>query len=74
MGSAIGAIFTSIVNSNAEWKANLDSLGITSFAPAFPAWLVFGSLGLALFFTILSGVFPSIKAARQNPVEVLRSE
>ena len=74
MGSAIGAIFTSIVNSNAEWKANLDSLGITSFAPAFPAWLVFGSLGLALFFTILSGVFVSIKAARQNPVEVLRSE
>jgi ABC-type antimicrobial peptide transport system permease subunit len=74
MGSIIGTVFTSLVNNNAEWKTNLDGLGITSFGPSFPAWLVLGSLGLALFFTILSGVFPSFKASRQNPVEVLRSE
>jgi ABC-type antimicrobial peptide transport system permease subunit len=74
MGSIIGTVFTALVNGNAEWKTNLDALGITSFGPSFPAWLVLGSLGLALFFTVLSGVFPSFKASRQNPVEVLRSE
>lgn len=74
MGTIIGNIFTSVVNSNSEWKSNLEALNITSFAPSFPTWLVLGSLALALFFTILSGVFPSFKAARQNPVEVLRSE
>ncbi len=74
MGNIIGVVFTSLVNGNAEWKTNLDALGITSFGPSFPVWLVLGSLALALFFTILSGVFPAYKASRQNPVEVLRSE
>jgi ABC-type antimicrobial peptide transport system permease subunit len=74
MGNLISFVFMAIINSNADWKSNLDSLNLTSFTPSFPWWLLLGTLGIALLFTILSGVFPAIKASKQNPVDVLRSE
>jgi putative ABC transport system permease protein len=55
-------------------EENLESLNITEFSPSFPWWLIGGTLLLALIFTILSGVYPAIKAGKQNPVDVLRSE
>jgi len=73
-GNLITTISTALISSNSDWKRNLDALNITTIAPSFPAWLFLGTLGIALFFTILSGIFPSIKASRQNPVDVLRSE
>jgi ABC-type lipoprotein release transport system permease subunit len=74
MGNLISWIFIAVINSNTEWKNNLSSLNLTSFSPSFPWWLLLGTLGIALLFTILSGVFPAITASKQNPVDVLRSE
>jgi len=74
MGTLISTIFKVVVNSNAEWKRNLDTLSIDNFAPSFPWWLLLTTFALAMFFTVISGVFPALKASKQNPVEVLRSE
>jgi ABC-type antimicrobial peptide transport system permease subunit len=74
MGYGISAASIAIINSNKDWKANLDALNIQSFGPQFPWWLFVGTLLIALIFTIMSGVFPAIKASRQNPVDVLRAE
>jgi putative ABC transport system permease protein len=73
-GFLISQGFRFFIDNNSEWKSNLEVLNIDSFSPTFPFWLLLGTLALSLIFTILSGVFPAIKAARQNPVEVLRSE
>ncbi|GAB4147167.1 MAG: hypothetical protein OHK0017_08570 [Patescibacteria group bacterium] len=71
---AIKQIFKFVFNSNEEVRKNLTNVNITSLSIETPWWLLLGTLALALFFTIISGVFPALKAARENPVEVLRSE
>lgn len=73
-GWLISVIFKALVDNNPDWRNNLQSLNIENFNPAFPWWLLLLTLILALFFTLLSGIIPAIRAARQNPVEVLRSE
>jgi putative ABC transport system permease protein len=73
-GFLISTIFKAFINSNSDWKKNLEGLNIDNFSPSFPWWLLLGTLAVALFFTTLSGIFPAIRAGRQNPVEVLRSE
>lgn len=74
MGLGISAIFNFVVNNDQELKNSLEVLNISGFSPTFPWWLLLGTFVLAIFFTSLSGIFPAIKASRQNPVEVLRSE
>ena len=74
VGGIVSLIFKFVFNSNADWKRNLEALNITEFSPSFPWWLLGGTLLLALVFTVLSGVYPAIKASKQNPVDVLRSE
>ena len=74
MGLGISYLFKVLINSNKEWKSNLETFNIEGLTPFFPWQLLLATLVLALFFTILSGVFPALKASRQNPVEVLRSE
>ncbi len=74
MGLILSAVSKAVINSNPEWKTNLETLNIQSFSPEFPWWLLLGTLFIALLFTILSGVFPAVKASKQNPVDVLRAE
>lgn len=62
------------INSIPSLKDSLGSFNITTFSPTFPWWLYAGTLFVAVLFTSLSGIVPSISAARQNPVDVLRSE
>jgi len=66
--------FAKFVFSNAEWKANLANFNLYDFYPVAPWWLLVSTLTVAVFFTTLSGIYPALKAARQNPVEVLRTE
>ena len=66
--------FAGFVLSNTEWKANLANFNIYDFYPIAPWWLLVSTLTVAVFFTTLSGIYPALKAARQNPVEVLRTE
>ncbi len=73
-GYVISRLFVAIINSNSSWKDNLEQFNIVEFSPSFPPVLLLSTLGLALFFTILSGLLPAIRASRQHIVEVLRSE
>ncbi len=73
-GWLISLGFRLIIQSNSDWQKNLQNLNIDSFGPSFPWWLLAGTLAIALFFTILSGIFPAINASKQNPVDVLRTE
>lgn len=74
MGGLISIIFRSLIENNQEWKNNLEGLNITDFAPVFPWWLLLGTLAISIVFTAISGLFPAIRASKQNPVDVLRSE
>lgn len=74
MGSLISLIFRALIENNAEWRNNLEGLNINDFSPIFPAWLLLGTLAIAIIFTAISGLFPAIRASKQNPVDVLRSE
>jgi ABC-type antimicrobial peptide transport system permease subunit len=66
--------FAWFLNSNPDWQSNLENLNITDFAPLAPWWLLLATLTVSVIFTALSGLYPAVKAARQNPVDVLRSE
>ncbi len=70
----ISQSFRIFVLENEDWKTNLQNFNITSFTPVAPWWLLISTLAVSLFFTLISGIYPAIKAARQNPVDVLRSE
>ena len=48
--------------------------GLSMLRPAFPLWLVLGSLGFALMIGTLSGLLPSIQASKLKPVDALRYE
>jgi len=70
----ISQAFRIFVLQNENWKTNLQNFNITSFALLSPWWLLLSTLAVSLFFTLISGIYPAIKAARQNPIDVLRSE
>lgn len=73
-GRIISTLAINLINSNPEWKENLATFNISEFTPVFPWQLLAITFGLAVFFTSISGLIPSIRAAKQNIVEVLRSE
>lgn len=74
VGSIISLVFRILIENDESWKSNLESLNITNFGPIFPWWLLLGTLAIAITFTAISGLFPAIRASKQNPVDVLRSE
>jgi len=74
VGVLISMGFDQAVAANPDWSESLETLNITDFSPTFPWWLFAITFVLAVSFTAISGVFPAISAARQNPVDVLRSE
>ena len=73
-GVIVSAALKTYLQMNPEWQQNLENFDIDSFEPSFPPTLMAATLGLAVFFTALSGLIPAIKAANQRPVDVLRSE
>lgn len=73
-GFGISQVFTNIILTDPNFEEGLKNLNITDFNPTFPWWLVLGTWFLAVLFTSISGAFPAIKASKENPVEVLRSE
>ena len=73
-GYGISAGVEFALTSNESWKENLENLNITDFNPDFPWWLFVSTLAIAIVFTVLSGLVPALKAAKQNPVDVLRGE
>jgi len=43
-------------------------IGVTTFAPVFPSWLVLGSIALSFMLGAIAGVWPAWQAARLDPV------
>ena len=68
----VSYLFDTVLLENTEWRENLGSFNITSFEPALPWYVALITLAVALFFTSVSGLVPALRAARKNPVDVLR--
>ena len=51
-----------------------DLIGVTTFAPVFPAWLLAGAVGLSCVLGSLAGLWPAWHAARTDPVTALAAE
>jgi len=51
-----------------------DLIGVTSFAPVFPAWLLCGVIGLSCTVGSLAGLWPAWRAARTDPVTALATD
>lgn len=73
-GGAITLVFRIVTENNQALKENLEALNVYGFSPTFPWWLLGLTFLLAIGFTSVSGIIPAIRAGKQNPVDVLRSE
>ncbi|NJL96768.1 ABC transporter permease [Candidatus Gracilibacteria bacterium] len=70
----LSTAFDRLLLTNNSIQANLESFNITSFDLPIPLFILIITFFLAVIFTLLSGLYPAIQAARQNPVDTLRSE
>jgi putative ABC transport system permease protein len=41
---------------------------------SFPWWLCLGAVGFAVFVSLVSGIYPAMRAARVDPVVALRHD
>jgi ABC-type antimicrobial peptide transport system permease subunit len=73
-GYGIAGIANMLIKGNAGASQTLASFGIDHVYPLFPWWLLLATFVLSLLSTTISGLIPSLRAARQNPAEVMRSE
>jgi ABC-type antimicrobial peptide transport system permease subunit len=55
-------------------KQVLSTIDINRVNLVQPMWLYLATLAIAIFFTTISSVIPSIGAARKRPVDILRNE
>lgn len=74
MSNAIFALGNSMLKNNKDVADAFASVGVTHLTPSFPLWLLLGTLAISIFFTAISGLLPAIRAARQNPADVMRAE
>ncbi len=77
IGGVMGLVFSFLNGKIIEFglKAYLQSHGTKDMVVNFvmPSWLVLGTLGFAIAMSLLSGVYPSKKASKLDPVEALNS-
>ena len=72
IGGAIGVFFGYLIAKGGGFIAA--SYGLSMLRPAFPLWLIVGCLLFAFFVGTGSGILPSIRASKLNPVDALRYE
>ncbi|MGL4758752.1 MAG: ABC transporter permease [Patescibacteria group bacterium] len=63
-----------IIPSSKDIQSALKTINVEQVVIYPPFWLYLSTLGIALFFTIVSSIIPSINAANKRPVDVLRNE
>lgn len=68
----VSRLYDTFVLGNDAWAENLENLNLTSFNPTLPLFVAGLTLLVAVGFTVISGLVPSLRAARKNPVDVLR--
>jgi FtsX-like permease family len=73
-GYGLSALLKFALNSNTDLRKSLETFNLTNFNPTFGIGLLVTTLVIALVCTTLAGLVPSLRAARQNPAEVMRSE
>lgn len=73
MGYLTAIISRNLIASQ-SWGESLTELNIEEFAPGFPLILFLVTFVIAILVTSISGLIPAVRAGRQNPVDVLRSE
>jgi hypothetical protein len=77
LGYASGLIIETAFNlvvSQADIAQSLKFFNIDSFSPVYPWYVFVITFVISIVFTAFSGLVPSINAARQDPVDVLRGE
>ncbi len=72
-GGVIGVLFGVGISKLVEVVA-ANALGADLLVPAFPAWLIIGSLVFAFALGSISGYYPARRASRMDPVEALATE
>ena len=72
IGGVIGVYLGYLVAKAGGWIAA--SNGLAMLKPAFPFWLMGGSLLFAFLVGVVSGLLPAIGASKQKPVDSLRYE
>ena len=72
-GGVIGVLFGIGISKLVEIVA-ANALGADLLVPAFPAWLIIGSLVFAFALGSISGYYPARRASRMDPVEALATE
>ena len=72
MGGVVGVLIGMGIGKLVEVAAHYAK--ITFFNVSFPWWLILGALGFSVFIGILSGLLPSMQAAKMKPVDALRYE
>ncbi|MFH1065004.1 MAG: ABC transporter permease [Nanoarchaeota archaeon] len=71
-GGIVGVLIGMGIGKLVEFAAHTANL--TFFNVSFPWWLIVGALAFSTVLGILSGVFPSMQAAKMKPVDALRYE
>lgn len=71
-GGIIGVLIGMGIGKLIELAAH--SANLTFFNVSFPLWLIVGALAFSTVLGIVSGVLPSMQAARMKPVDALRYE
>ena len=70
----ISSIATYFIKNSGDITKNLQLFNIVEFKPYLDPLLLLVTFVVSIVFCVLSGLTPSIMAARQNPVESMRSE
>lgn len=74
MSNGIFALANHFINQQENVKNAMLSVGVEKLTPSYPIWMLLGTLAIAVFFTTISGLIPAIRAAKQNPADVMRAE
>lgn len=72
LGAAAGWYASMLINERIAAILQAQNLPVVHIATA-PLWLCLASIGLATAFAVIAGLYPAIRAARQDPSKVLRS-
>jgi ABC-type antimicrobial peptide transport system permease subunit len=70
LGSALGVFVSRLVNQHVNTLLSAQDLNLTNIA-IVPAWLLLGTIALTTLFSIVAGLYPAWRAARQDPSAAL---
>jgi putative ABC transport system permease protein len=73
LGLILGWIVSKIINQVANFLLSRQGVPYIEYFD-FPWWLILGSIGFAILVSMISGIYPSVRASRVDPVVALRHD